>query len=390
MQAYLDNSATTQVAPTAAAAMAEMLEQLYGNPASLHRMGFLAEQRVTAACRMLGRTLGCREEELTFTGSGSEANNLAVLGALRALRRRGNGFVTTAVEHSSLLGAAAQAEAEGFAVTRVGVASSGSVSPEAIAHAVDDQTLLVSVMLVNSETGAVNDLAAIAAAVRRKNPNVLLHSDCVQGFGRMPVEPARWGVDMVTLSGHKIHGPKGIAALYHRKGVRLLPLYYSASQGEGLRPGTPNTPGIVAMGVMAEELHSQMADNHAHYVALRQRLIEKISQLPGLCINSPSEGAPYILNLSLTGLRSEVLIHYLEAQGLYLSSGSACSRGAKSHVLTAMGLSPDRIDSALRVSFCRNTTAEEVDWLAHWLEQATQELRRTDGNRKKGTSRTNE
>lgn len=368
MEIYLDNSATTRVSPQAAALVGLMMTENYGNPSSLHHKGFVAEQAVTAARTQVANVLGARGDEILFTTCGSDANSLALLGAARALRHNGNKIVTTAIEHASVLAAAAVLEREGFQVTYLAPGPDGTVSPQAVADAVDQNTILVSVMQVNSETGAIHDLAAIAGAAKRNSPKILMHSDCVQGFCRLPVTPARWGVDLVTVSGHKIHAPKGIAALYRRKGIHL--------QQDGLHQGTENTPAICAMGLAAQTMWAARAQNQAQYRTLHQLLTRKILEIPGLCINSPPDGALHIMNLSLPDIRSEVMIHYLEQFEIYVSSGSACSRGAKSHVLTAMGLSADRIDGALRISFCPETTAMELEELALHLAEGCRTLAR--------------
>lgn len=361
MEIYLDNSATTRVSDGAAQIAIEAMTSGYGNPSSLHRKGFEAEQALTAARAQIARVLAVDKEEIIFTSSGSEANNLAILGTARALCRSGNRIVTTQTEHSSVLGAVAALEKDGFEVVRVPPRADGTTDPAQLAAQVDEHTVLVSAMQVNSETGSINDIATIAAAVRRSNPKTLLHCDCVQGFCRLAVTPRRWGVDMVTVSGHKIHAPKGVAALYRRKGVRLLPLWYGSGQEGGLRPGTENLPAIAAMGFAAEELWQSHEANEQLLHELRGRLIKKISQTQELCINSPSEGALHILSISAPGVRSEVMIHFLERYGIYVSSGSACSKGAKSHVLTAMGLAPRLIDSAIRISLCQQNTVEQMD-----------------------------
>ncbi|MEG0853861.1 MAG: cysteine desulfurase family protein [Angelakisella sp.] len=369
MEIYLDNSATTRVSPTVAQLTCHMFTENYGNPSSLHHKGFVAEQALTTARGQVAQVMGVRNDEIIFTSCGSEANNLALLGGCRALRRRGTKVITTATEHASLLAAADALTREGFTVVRVAPGLDGTVSPEAIAAEVDAQTVMVSVMHVNSETGSINDLAAISAAVKRINPNTLVHSDCVQSFCRLPVTPERFGVDMVTVSGHKIHGPKGAAALYRRKGVRLLPLYYGSEQEGGLHAGTENTPAICGMGLAAKELWDKRSEATAHLTALRSHLIKKMENLEGVCINSPPNGALHIVNLSLPGIGSEVMIHYLEQYEIYLSGGSACAKGAKSHVLTAMGLPPERINGALRISFCLDNTTEQVDILAQRLAE---------------------
>lgn len=374
MECYLDNSATTAVTPEVAALAARIMTEQYGNPSSLHRRGFWAERALTEARGQVAAVLRCRPEEIIFTSGGTESNNLALLGAARAARRRGNRIVTTAVEHHSVLAVCRQLESEGFEVTYVSPDAGGVITPESFAAACDEKTVLASCMMVNSETGALHDIPAIAAACRRKNPGILFHADCVQAFGRLEIAPARWGVQLVSVSGHKIHAPKGVGALYVAKGVRLLPPLYGSGQERGLRPGTENLPGICAMGLAAERMNARRAENAAHFTALRQKLITNLSQSPAVCINSPEAAAPYIINLSVEGIRSEIMIHYLEQFEIYVSSGSACAKGERSHVLTAMGLPEDRIDSAIRVSMTDTTAEEEIDEFCRRLLQGAATL----------------
>ena len=374
MECYLDNSATTAVTPEVAALAAHIMTEQYGNPSSLHRRGFWAERALTEARGQVAAVLRCRPEEIIFTSGGTESNNLALLGAARAARRRGNRIVTTAVEHHSVLAVCRQLESEGFEVAYVSPDAGGVITPESFAAACDEKTVLASCMMVNSETGALHDIPAIAAACRRKNPGILFHADCVQAFGRLEIAPARGGVQLVSVSGHKIHAPKGVGALYVAKGVRLLPPLYGSGQERGLRPGTENLPGICAMGLAAERMNARRAENAAHFTALRQKLITNLSQSPAVCINSPEAAAPYIINLSVEGIRSEIMIHYLEQFEIYVSSGSACAKGERSHVLTAMGLPEDRIDSALRVSMTDTTAEEEIDEFCRRLLQGAATL----------------
>ena len=376
MEIYFDNSATTRVSPEAARRALELMTEEYGNPSSLHRRGFLAEQALSQARGEIARILGAEPEEVAFTSCGSEGNNLAVIGGAMAARRRGNKVVTTAVEHESVLAPVRHLSENGFEAVYLPPRAGGAVDPEEAAAAVDEKTVLLSVMHVNSETGAVNDLRAIARAARRNNPRLLIHADCVQSFGKLPVSPKSWGVDFVTLSGHKIHAPKGIGAIYAAKGSRLLPLCYGSGQERGLHPGTENTPGACAFGLAARQMWEAREENMARFRQLRERLTEKLREMPGVCINSPPDGAPYILNLSLPGIPSEVMIHYLERREIYVSGGSACAKGARSHVLTAMGLPVDRVDGALRVSFCRENTPEGVDEFCRWLALGLEELAR--------------
>ena len=374
MECYLDNSATTAVTPEVAALAARIMTEQFGNPSSLHRRGFWAERALTEARGQVAAVLRCRPEEIIFTSGGTESNNLALLGAARAARRRGNRIVTTAVEHHSVLAICRQLESEGFEVAYVSPDAGGVITPESFAAACDEKTVLASCMMVNSETGALHDIPAIAAACRRKNPGILFHADCVQAFGRLEIAPARWGVQLVSVSGHKIHAPKGVGALYVAKGVRLLPPLYGSGQERGLRPGTENLPGICAMGLAAERMNARRAENAAHFTALRQKLITNLSQSPAVCINSPEAAAPYIINLSVEGIRSEIMIHYLEQFEIYVSSGSACAKGERSHVLTAMGLPEDRIDSAIRVSMTDTTAEEEIDEFCRRLLQGAATL----------------
>ena len=374
MECYLDNSATTAVTPEVAALAARIMTEQYGNPSSLHRRGFWAERALTEARGQVAAVLRCRPEEIVFTSGGTESNNLALLGAARAARRRGNRIVTTAVEHHSVLAVCRQLESEGFEVAYVSPDAGGVITPESFAAACDEKTVLASCMMVNSETGALHDIPAIAAACRRKNPGILFHADCVQAFGRLEIAPARWGVQLVSVSGHKIHAPKGVGALSVAKGVRLLPPLYGSGQERGLRPGTENLPGSCAMGLAAERMNARRVENAAHFTALRQKLSTNLSQSPAVCINSPEAAAPYIINLSVEGIRSEIMIHYLEQFEIYVSSGSACAKGERSHVLTAMGLPEDRIDSALRVSMTDTTAEEEIDEFCRRLLQGAATL----------------
>lgn len=374
LECYLDNSATTAVSPTVAELVVHMMTEEYGNPSSLHRRGFLAERAMTEARERIAAVLRCKKEEIVFTSGGTEANNLALLGAARAARRRGNRIVTTAIEHHSVLAAVTALEAEGFEVVRVLPGADGAISAAAFAEACNEKTILASCMTVNSETGAIHDIAAIAAACRRKNPNIIFHTDCVQAFGKLEVTPAKWGVQLASISGHKIHAPKGVGALYVAKGTRLLQPLYGSDQERGLRPGTENVPGICALGLAAKEMDSHRRENHAHFTALKARLVQNFADCSDVCINSDENCAPYIVNLSVKGIRSEIMIHYLEQFGIYVSSGSACARGARSHVLTAMGLDDDRIDSAIRVSMTDTTTAEEIDEFCRRVVQGTQEI----------------
>ena len=373
-EVYLDNSATTTVDPQVAQKIYDVMTVGYGNPSSLHKRGFQAQLELDKSREIIADILDCRADEIVFTGSGSEANNLAIHGVAKANARRKGSLVVSAAEHSSVLNAFKELEKQGWKLDIINPLSDGTPDIDALVGAVGEDTLLVSAMLVNSETGAICDVKSLASRVKRKNPSTYLHCDAVQGFCRQVVFPGLWGIDLLSVSGHKINGPKGVGALYIRKGVRLLPLYYGGGQEKGLRPGTENVASISGFALAAEQMFSQRKAILDRFEQLRRKLLEDCKKVQGICINSPQNGAPYIMNISLPGLRSETIIHFLEARDIYISSGSACSKGAKSPVLTSMGLDDARIDSALRISFGKYNTADDIDALIAGLIEARNTL----------------
>ena len=377
---YLDNAATTRVRPEVVAAVVEALQDRFGNPASIHTAGLEAERLVKEARAVLARALDVPAEDLYFTSGGTEANNWALRGVLAAHSRRGRHLVTTAIEHSSILTTARRLEEEGYRVTIVPVDARGQVDPDRVAAAVEDDTVLVSVMLVNNEIGSIQPVEDVVRAVRRRRPEVLVHVDAVQAFGKLPVRPRAWGVDLVTLSAHKIHGPKGTGALYVRRGVRIQPLLTGGEQEGGLRPGTHNVPGIAGFGVAARLILQEQPGLSQRMQALKLRLVERVrAEVPDVDVNGPdpADGAPHIVNLSVVGARGEVLVHALAQRGVYVSTGSACTsrRTAPSHVLQALGLPPERLDSALRISLSRETTEDDVERFVAALREAAAEVR---------------
>lgn len=377
-EVYLDNSATTPVLPDVAAVMHEIHTQAYGNPSSLHRMGVAAEKVKTAARRVLAEACAVKEYELYFTSGGTEANNLAVKGAARRLRRRGAHLVTTRVEHPSVLYTCRALEAEGYEVTYLAVDRDGLVSVEDVKDAVRSDTILVSVMHVNNEVGAIQPVEQIGRLIKEKNRDTLFHVDAVQSFGKLPVQPARWQADLVTFSAHKIHGPKGIGALYRREGVLLEPLLHGGDQENGLRPGTENMAGIAGFGEAARRAVATREQAAAQMDRLKTLFLAGLREaIPDIVHNGPAAGAPHILNVMMPGIRGEVLVHALEDVGIYLSTGSACHshRADPSHVLLAMGRKEKEIEASLRFSFSALNTDEEIYYAIEKLRVAAESIR---------------
>ncbi len=370
MEIYLDNSATTAVSENAAAHVLSMMTECYGNPSSLHKKGLEAQLKLTAAKKQLASAFGARSDEIFFTSGGTEANNTVIFGVPKAYKRIGNKIVTTAFEHSSVYESALELQKSGYEVVFIKPDKKGNINPQDIVNAVDEQTVLVSVMLINNEIGTVLPVSQIASAVKRKNPKTLVHTDAVQAFGKIPVKADKLKADFITVSAHKIHGPKGVGALYIKKGVRISPLLYGGEQQRKIRPGTESSPLIAGFGAACGDIMKNIRENEAHVLSLRNKLVELISSVPEIELNSdPETATPYILNISVTPIRSETMLHFLESKGIYISSGSACSKGQKSRVLESMGLSSDRIDSALRISFCAENTEDEVKALVAAIKE---------------------
>ena len=370
---YLDNSATTQVLPAVAEKAVELMVKEFGNPSSLHTRGFQARKLLEEARAQVADALGAQPEEITFTSGGTESNNLVLFGAAQARRRLGNKIVTTAAEHDSVLNPCRALEQQGFQVVYLKPDSTGRLWEEALAQAIDEKTILVSVMLVNNETGAVFPVEAAGKAIRRKKAPALLHTDAVQGFGKLPFTVKRLGVDLLTLSGHKIHAPKGIGALYVKKGVRVLPRTLGGGQERGLRSGTESVPLICALGEAVKQL-PPARETLERVGELNSLLRQHLAQLPQVTIHSREEGLPYVLNFSAGRVRGETMLHFLAERGVYVSSGSACGRAKPSHVLEAMGLPKEQVESALRVSFSRFSTREDVEALAEGLKLGLETL----------------
>ncbi len=373
--AYLDNSATTAVCEAAVATMVQVMTQTFGNPSSLHRLGIEAEKELTLARERVAALIGASADRVTFTSGGTEANNLAILGLAAAKARGSRKAVTTRGEHPSVAACFDELEQQGWQVTRVPLRPDGTVLPADIAAACEADTALVSAMTVNNETGAWLDVAEMVKRVKKIAPQAIVHTDAVQAAGKVPLKAERWGVDLMTVSSHKIHGPKGCGALYIRKGVRVLPRQIGGGQEGGLRSGTEGVPAIAGFGAAAEALPTP-AQQHAHFTALREALLAGIADIPDLRLHAPEGGVPYIVNVSVMGFRSETLTHFLAERDVFVSGGSACAKGKRSPVLTAMGLSEREVDAALRISFCHTNTEEDVARFCTALKEAVATLQR--------------
>ena len=381
MECYLDNSATTPVCEEAVEAVTHALVHEWGNPSSLYRRGMQAESLLDDARESVAERLSCRSEEIVFTSGGTESNNIAILGTAAAMRRYGKRVVISSVEHSSVEEAARQLEAQGFEVVRLPVGRDGKVPPQALYRAVNRDTILVSMMAVNNEVGSIQPVAEMRRAVRAAGSPAVIHCDAVQAFGKLPgLRPGAMGVDLMSVSSHKIHGPKGAGALYVRGGfkkgvsaVRVSPRTFGGLQEGTLRPGTEPVPAIAGFGAAARAL----PDAQSVYPRMQQMqayLLDGLASIDGVTVHSPQDALPYIVNFS-TGVNSEPMMNFLSRREIYVSSGSACAKGHKSHVLRSMGLPDAQIASALRVSFSHRTTTQEIDIFLSALEEGKRTIR---------------
>ena len=374
MSIYLDNAATTKVCPEAAEAAIKAMTEFYANPSSTHRMGREAKKLLDDARSKVAKALGCAADEVYFTSCGSEGDNWAIIEGAHYAGRKNKHVISSKVEHSAVRKSLEKLEKEGYEVTMLDPENDGSISKESVMAALRPDTCLVSLMLVNNEVGAITDVAAIAKAVHAENPNTLVHTDAVQAFLKIPFSASKLGADMIAVSGHKVHAPKGIGALYIRKGLNLPPHIVGASQEAGKRAGTEAMPQILAFGEACESARLAFNQYHAHLKAIRAHAIERLtSENEGVVIMGGD--APQLLAMSLPGYRSEVIMNFLESKEIYVSKSSACKKGGRSHVLEAMKMPVDIIDGAIRVSFCRYTTIEEIDALCDAIREARESLR---------------
>lgn len=376
MEAYFDNSATTLVYPEVRDLVVKLMEEDYGNPSSLHLKGVKAAGYIKDARERLARLMKVQPKEIVFTSGGTESNNMALIGGALANRRAGNKIITTSVEHASVGSTVDFLKDMGFEVVRIGVDSHGLIDEQQLIDAVDDDTIIVSVMYVNNEIGAVMPIQDLVKRVKEKNPSVLVHVDAIQAFGKYTIYPGRMGIDMMSISSHKFHGPKGVGALYIRDRVKVKPIIYGGGQQSGMRSGTENVPGIAGMVLAAEMTYNDLDAKVEHMRQLKEHLIGELTQIEDVYSNSGD--APHIASITFKGVRSEVMLHALEERGVYVSSGSACSsnKHSVSSTLKSIGLPPEKLESTLRFSFSPENTMEQVDYAVDCCKELLPVLRR--------------
>ncbi len=377
MGIYLDNSATTRPYPEVVQKVADVMKNTYGNPSSLHRMGIAAEKEVKAAKERIAATLRVNPGEIFFTSGGTEANNLAILGT--AMANRGKHIISTPLEHPATMNTLNYLGEHGYRIDFIPVDNRGVLRLAEFEDMLSDDTVLVTAMIVNNEIGTLEPIEKLAKIIKQRGLGTYLHVDAVQGYCKVPFTAASLGADMITLSSHKIHGPKGMGALYIKKGTKIAPTVYGGGQQNGIRPGTENVPGIAGFGLAAEICHRQMNSSLPRMAALRERLMLGIEErVNNIIVNTPEIAAPHILNISFSGVKSEVLLHSLEAENIYVSSGSACSSHKKepSYVLTSIGLNRKMIDGSIRFSLSEFTTEQEIDEVVETVARVVKQLRK--------------
>ena len=366
MEAYLDNSATTSCSKAATEKMVELLTQDYGNPSSMHMKGVIAEKYITEAKKKIAKTLKVDEKELVFTSGGTESNNLAIIGSALANKRAGMHVITTSIEHPSVTNPFIWLSENGFEVTYLSVDEYGQIKLDELKEAIRPDTILVSIMQVNNEIGALQPIEEAAKVIKAANPKTLFHVDAIQSYGKMQIFPKKWNVDMLSVSGHKIHGPKGSGFLFIKDKTKVKPLIHGGGQQKGMRSGTENVPAIAGLAVASEEMYAGLEENRNHLYTLRDYFIEEVEKIDGVSVNGRKDhdSAPHIVSVSIEGVRAEVILHTLEDRNIYVSAGSACAsnKPAISSTLQSIGLKKELLDSTVRFSFSIHTTKEELDY----------------------------
>ncbi len=380
MEVYLDNAATTKAAKEVVDIVTHVMLKDYGNPSSKHLKGVDAEKYVKNATQIIAKTLKCQEKEIVYTSGGTESNNMAIIGAAMANKRKGNHVIVSSVEHSSVKEPFNFLEQQGYKVTFLPVDSKGNVSLEALKEALDDETILVSTMMVNNEIGTIEPIEEISKIVKSYNEDIVFHVDAIQAYGKLKIIPKKLGIDLLTVSGHKIHGPKGTGFIYIKDKTRLKPIILGGGQQKGMRSGTENVPGIAGLGKAVELIYNADFDKKQQDMyELRKWFVSELCKIEGVTINGSEENAAWhVVSASFDGIKAEVLLHALEDKGIYVSSGSACSsnRPGLSSTLVAIGLDNKLLDSTIRFSFCFETTKEELEYTISELNNLLPVLRK--------------
>ena len=378
---YFDNAATTRAADEVAERVRYMLLENFGNPSAQSMMGVRAENELNDARKIMAKSINALPEEIYFTSGGTEDDNWAIFGTAEGYKRSGKHIITTSIEHPAVAEPMERLRQKGWDITVLDVDKNGYIDLDALRDSIRDDTVLVSTILINNEVGTIQDVAAVGKLIKEKNPKTLFHADAVQAFGKYPIDVRKMNIDMLSMSGHKIHGPKGVGFFYMKKGFKVRPIIYGGGQERGQRSATENTPGIAGLAKAVELAMENMDASHEKVMEVKRTLAEGILRdIPKTHINGPSieEASPYVLNVSFNGLRSEVLLHALEEKEIYVSAGSACSSKKKggSHVLRSLGLSEERIEGAVRFSFCRYNTVDEAAACLEILKEKTAFLRK--------------
>ncbi len=380
MEIYLDHAATTWVYPEVAETVKNIMCTDFGNPSSMHQKGVEAERMIKESTNKIAGILKCKEKEIYFTSGGTESNNWALIGAAQAAKRKGNRIITSKIEHASVSSPLEFLKNEGFEIIKIGVDKNGLLNLEELREALNKDTILVSIMMVNNEIGSVQNIKKISEIIKSVNPDTIFHVDAIQGFGKYKINPKQMGIDLMSVSGHKIHAPKGTGFLYLSDKVRILPYIYGGGQQNGMRSGTDNVPGIVALAQAAKIMYDNLSENVSHMRILKEQLVEGLKSIEDVVINGAYDDntAPHIVNASFTGIRSEVMLHTLEDKNIYVSAGSACSshKRAASPTLTAIGCDKTLTESAIRFSFCEKTTEDEIARTVEALREVVPVLRR--------------
>ena len=379
-EVYLDNSATTRCSERAKDIMVKVLMEDYGNPSSLHMKGVEAENYIKEAKKKIAKTMKVDEKEILVTSGGPESNNTALIGAALANKRAGSHIITTSIEHASVSATAAYLEELGFRVTYLKVDKDGLISLDELREAVCEDTILVSMMMVNNEIGALEPIEEAIRVIREKNPKTLVHVDAIQAYGKYRIFPKKIGIDLLSVSGHKIHAPKGTGFLFIKDKTKVKPLIYGGGQQKGMRSGTENVPGVAALGEASAEIYEDFEEKIEHLYQIKERFVNGVSQIEGVSLNGKTgrDSAPQIVSVSIDGVRSEVMLHTLEDRKIYVSAGSACSsnKPSVSHTLTGIGLKSSLLDSTIRFSFSVHTTEEEIDYALDVMKEVVPKLRR--------------